>query len=182
MRKGRIAVFSMVAALAVLTMSAAPALAQNATTSAKDEMLFWIADAQEKLAALAEATPADKYGWRPAEGVRSTGEVFMHVAAANYGLPTFWGVAAPEGFEFQSYEKSITAKADIQKALAESFAHMKKSLEAADDAALQKQIELFGMKSSVRGAYMLLLSHAHEHLGQSIAYARSNGIVPPWSK
>jgi uncharacterized damage-inducible protein DinB len=182
MRKGRIAVVSMVAALAVLTMSAAPVLAQNATTSVKDEMLFWMTDAEEKLGALAEATPADKYGWRPAEGVRSTGEIFMHVAAANYGLPTFWGVAAPEGFNFQTYEKSITAKADIQKALTESFAHMKKSLEAADDAALQKQIELFGMKSSVRGAYMLLLSHAHEHLGQSIAYARSNGIVPPWSK
>ena len=171
--------------LAVCLLAAAAAsaaMAQQATTSAKDEMLFWISDAESKLGQLAEATPADKYGWSPAEGVRTTGEIFMHVAAANYGLPTFWGVAAPEGFSFQTYEKSITAKADIQKALTESFAHMKKSLEAADDATLQKQIELFGMKSSVRGAYMLLLSHAHEHLGQSIAYARSNGIVPPWSK
>jgi uncharacterized damage-inducible protein DinB len=163
-------------------LAAAPVLAQDAPPSIKAEILFWIADAEEKLGALAEATPADKYGWRPADGVRSAGEVFMHVAAANYGLPTFWGVAAPEGFAFPTYEKSLTAKADIQKALADSFAHMKKSLEAADEAALAKQIELFGMKSSVRGAYLLLLSHAHEHLGQAIAYSRSNGIVPPWSK
>jgi uncharacterized damage-inducible protein DinB len=162
--------------------AAPPALAQDAPSSIKAEILFWIADAEKKLGALAEATPGDKYGWRPADGVRSAGEVFMHVAAANYGLPTFWGVAAPEGFAFPTYEKSLTAKADIQRALADSFAHMKKSLEAADDAALAKQIEIFGMKSSVRGAYLLLLSHAHEHLGQAIAYARSNGVVPPWSK
>jgi len=168
----------------LVVLVASVSMAQEvATTSVKDEMLFWITDAENKLGQLAEATPVEKYGWSPAEGVRTTGEIFMHVAAANYGLPTFWGVAAPEGFEFQTYEKSLTAKADIQKALTESFAHMKKSLEVADDAALMKQLELFGgMKTSVRGAYMLLLSHAHEHLGQAIAYARSNGIVPPWSK
>lgn len=174
---------SLVWALVLCAFAAMAAFAQEpAPSSVKDEMLFWITDAEKKLGALAEATPADKYGWRPADGVRSAGEVFMHVAAANYGLPTFWGVAAPEGYDFATYEKSLTAKADIQKALSDSFAHMKKSFAAADDAALAKQIDLFGLKSSVRGAYMLLLSHAHEHLGQAIAYARSNGIVPPWSR
>ena len=150
--------------------------------SVKGEILTWISDAEGKLLQLAEATPADKYGWRPAEGVRTTGEVFMHVAAANFGIPTFWGVAPPAGFKFETYEGSLTKKADIQNALKDSFAHVKKSLESADDATLARQIEFFGMKSTVRGAYLLVLSHAHEHLGQSIAYARSNGIVPPWSQ
>lgn len=173
------------ATVAVLALAgaffAAPAAADEAANSVKAEMLFWIGDAESKLGELLDATPEDKFGWRPAEGVRSTAEVFMHVAGANFGLPSFWGVAPPEGFEFETWEKSLTQKAEIKDALAKSFAHMKKSLESADDATLAKQIELFGMKSSVRGAYMLLLSHVHEHLGQSIAYARSNGIAPPWT-
>jgi len=158
------------------------AFAADANAAVKAEMLTWIGDAENKLVELAEATPEDKYAWRPAEGVRSQGEVFMHVAGANYGIPSFWGVKPPEGFKFDGYEQSMTKKADIVANLKASFAHMKKSLEDADDATLAKDITMFGsLKSSVRGGYMLLLSHAHEHLGQSIAYARSNGIVPPWT-
>lgn len=171
-------------ALSILAVFAAvPArAADEASASVKSEILFWISDAEDKLGQLIDATPADKFGWRPAEGVRSTAEVFMHVAGANFGIPTFWGVAPPEGFKFEGYEQSVTAKADIKQALTKSFDHMKKALAAADDATLTKKIKLFGeMELTVRGAYMLLLSHAHEHLGQSIAYARSNGIVPPWT-
>jgi uncharacterized damage-inducible protein DinB len=172
-------------ALVALVALAAPAVADHHEKKAmtvKDEMMFWINDAEDKLTQLAEATPAEKYAWSPGEGVRKTGQVFLHVAAANYGLPSAWGVAAPEGFDFQKYEASMSKKEDIQAALKASFAHMKKSLESADDAALTKQVNLFGMMdTSVRGAYMMLLSHAHEHLGQSIAYARSNGITPPWT-
>lgn len=172
-----------VALLVLAGLWVAPAVRaeEKAAASVKDEMLFWISDAESKLNELAEATPEDKYGWRPAEGVRSTGEVFLHVAAANFGMPSFWGVTPPEGFKFEGYEASMTKKADIQNALKTSFAHMKKSLESADDATFAKQVKLFGMESSVRGVYMLMLSHAHEHLGQSIAYARSNGIAPPWT-
>ena len=169
-------------AAVLVALAASAAFAHEETSSIKSEILVWISDAEGKLNQLAEATPADKYGWRPADGVRTTGEVFMHVAAANYGIPTFWGVAPPAGFKFETYEGSLKAKADIQKALKESFAHVKKALAAADDATLAKQIEFFGMKTTVRGAYLLVLSHAHEHLGQSITHARSNGIVPPWSQ
>jgi uncharacterized damage-inducible protein DinB len=151
-------------------------------TTYKDDMLFWISDAEGKLLELAEATPEAKYSWSPAKGVRTTAEIFMHVAGANYGIPAAWGVAPPEGFKFDGYEKSLSKKADIQAALKGSFAHMKKALQDADDEALAKQVNLFGfLETTERGAFMLLLSHAHEHLGQSIAYARSNGIVPPWT-
>jgi len=169
-----------------LALTVVPAIAHETPDAAggsgvRSEMLAWIKDAEGKLVQLAEATPEAKYAWRPGKDVRSTGEVFMHVATANFGIPSFWGVAPPEGFKFDTYEKSLTKKADIQKALKDSFAHMETAFSAMSDADLDKPAEFFGMKSTVRGGYMLLLSHVHEHLGQSIAYARMNGIVPPWT-
>ncbi|MGH7731679.1 MAG: DinB family protein [Candidatus Eiseniibacteriota bacterium] len=183
-RRPSLAIAAMSALL--LALAVAPAVAHDppaATGGAgvKADMLLWIKDAEGKLIQLAEATPEGKYAWRPSKDVRTTGEVFMHVVAANYGAPSFWGVKPPEGFNFQTHEKSLTKKTDITKALKDSFTHMEQGLESTADADLDKPVELFGMKTTVRGGYMLLLSHAHEHLGQSIAYARSNGIVPPWT-
>jgi uncharacterized damage-inducible protein DinB len=163
------------------TVAVASAEEMAAPAGVKAEMMQWIKDAEDKLTQLAEATPEAKYSWRPAKGVRSTGEVFLHVAGANFGIPSFAGVKPPEGFNFETYEKSLTKKADIQKALKESFAHMESAFEGFTDADMERPVEMFGMKTTVRGAYMLVLSHCHEHLGQSIAYARSNSIVPPWT-
>ena len=164
-------------------LAVTPAFAEEAAAPSglKGEMLAWYKDAESKLIQLAEATPEAKYAWRPGKDVRSTGEVFLHVAGANYGVPNFWGVKPPEGFNFATYEKSVSKKADIQKALKESFAYMEQGFMATPDADFDKPAEFFGMKTTVRGGYLLLLSHCHEHLGQSIAYARSNGIVPPWT-
>ena len=164
-----------------LWVGAARADEAAAPTGVRGEMLMWMKDAEGKLIQLAEATPEEKYAWRPSKDVRSTGEVFMHVVTANYGIPAMWGVKAPEGFNFATHEKSLTKKADIQQALKASFAHMEQGFLATSDADLEKPVDLFGMKTTVRGGYLLVLSHSHEHLGQSIAYARSNGIVPPWT-
>jgi uncharacterized damage-inducible protein DinB len=147
----------------------------------KGDMMVWIKDAEDKLTQLADAMPESKYAWRPSKGVRSQGEVFLHVAAANFGIPGFMGVTPPEGFKFDGYEKSMTKKADIQKALKDSFTHMENALANTSDADMEKDVTLFGMTMTERRAYMLILSHVHEHLGQSIAYARSNGVVPPWT-
>jgi uncharacterized damage-inducible protein DinB len=176
---------AMLAAASFATLSPAaaheaPAAGAGAATM-KSEMLSWIEDAESKLNQLAEATPEAKYAWRPAKGVRSVGEVLMHVASANYGVPTFWGAAPPAGYDFRTFEGSLTKKADIQKALRESFASLKEKIGAMSDADMEKPVDLFGNKTTARGACFLLLSHAHEHLGQSIAYARSNNITPPWS-
>lgn len=172
-------------ALAATLLSSGGAFAQDGATSAgagvKGEMLTWIQDAEDKLVQLAEAMPESKYGWSPDKGVRTVGEVFMHVAAANYGVPSFIGVPPPAGFKFDTYEHSLTKKADITKALKDSFAHMEGAWKAMSDADMEKPAEFFGMKTTARGAYFLLLSHAHEHLGQSIAYARSNKVTPPWT-
>ena len=181
-RRNSLTALSLIAVVA-LSLGAHLASAQTgaAPSGVKAEMLMWISDAEDKLNQLAEATPEGKYAWRPAEGVRSAAEVFMHVAGGNFGIPSFWGVKPPAGFDFRTWEKSLTAKADIQRALKESFVHMKKALTVASDADLEKPAEFFGMKTTVRGGYFLVLSHAHEHLGQSIAYARMNGVEPPWT-
>ena len=171
---------SLASVLAPLAARAADPAA--APPGVKADVLMWIQDAETKLTELAEATPEAKYSWRPGKGARSVRDVFMHVVTANYGIPTFAGVKPPEGFKLETHEKSLTKKADIQKALTDSFAHVKKAFLATPDADFDKPIEFFGMKSTVRGAYLLVLSHAHEHLGQSIAYARSNKITPPWTE
>lgn len=162
---------------AVAHDDAAPAGASGV----KDEMLMWIGDAQDKLIQLAEAMPEKKYGWSPAKGVRTVGGIFMHVSAANYGIPSFIGFPAPKGFDFGTFEYTLTTKADIVKSLKDSFAHMTGALKAMSDEDLNKPAEFFGMKTTRRGAFMMLLAHAHEHLGQEIAYARSISVVPPWS-
>jgi uncharacterized damage-inducible protein DinB len=147
----------------------------------KADMLFWIEDSEKKLLDLAEATPEAKFGWRPGKEVRSVGEVFVHVISANYNLPSKAGVKPPETFNPKTVEKSLTKKADLVTALRDSFAHAKKALADTPDATLDKPVDLFGNKSTVRGVYMMLLAHGQEHLGQSIAYARSNNITPPWT-
>ena len=171
----------------VLTLAGASLCAPAASRAddmpagVKGEMMMWFKDAEGKLNQLADAMPESKYSWRPGKGVRSVGEVYMHVAAANFGLPGYAGVPPPAGFDMEKYEKSLTKKADIQKALKESFEHMEKGLMGLSDADMDKPVDLMGNKTTARGTYLLLLSHCHEHLGQSIAYARMNGVVPPWT-
>ena len=168
-------------ALAAALFSRNAAWAQTAPSGVKGEVLYWIQDGEDKLVQLAEAIPESKYGWTPDKGVRTVGEVFMHVASANFGIPGIWGVKPPAGFSFETYEKSLTKKADIIKALKDSFAHVEGALKAAPDADLDKPIKLFGSETTVRGGYLLVMSHVHEHLGQAIAYARSNKVTPPWT-
>jgi len=180
----RIALAPVVLTGALLSVGAAYAHDDTVPAGAsgvKDEILMWIDDAQDKLLQLADAFPEKKYGWSPDKGVRTVGEIFMHVSAANYGIPSFIGVPAPKGFDFGTYEHTLTTKADITKSLKDSFAHMTGALKAMSDEEMNKPAEFFGMKTTKRGAFLLLLSHAHEHLGQEIAYARSTNVVPPWT-
>jgi len=175
----------LVFAVLAMCLALAPvrALADDVAPPAgmKGDVLTWMKDAESKLGQLAEAMPEGKYSWRPAKDVRSAGEVYMHVAAANFGIPGFMGVKPPEGFDFNTFEKSQTKKADIQKTLKDSFAHVEKAWMDTPESDLDTQIDLMGRKMTKRAAFLLLLSHMHEHLGQSIAYARSNDVVPPWT-
>lgn len=138
-------------------------------------------DSEEKLTSLAEAIPVDKYTWRPAEGVRSVSEVFMHVANANYFYPTFWGVQPPAAVKDQNLERSVTEKAKVVQTLKDSFAHLEKAVEGVSDEQMARSFNYFGKQMSMSALLFHVANHEHEHLGQSIAYARMNGVMPPWS-
>jgi uncharacterized damage-inducible protein DinB len=130
---------------------------------------------------LAEAVPAEKYGWRPAEGVRSFSQVLMHVAAGNYVASATLGTATPAGVDPRKLEET-TDKAAVIATLRASIDQFKKAVTAVSDGDLATPVELFGMDLNKRRVMLLMQGHGHEHLGQAIAYARMNGIVPPWSQ
>lgn len=138
-------------------------------------------DSEDKLIALAGAIPQEKYSWRPAKGVRSVSEVYIHVAGANYFMAGPIGVKPPSGFS-PNMEKTVTEKAKVIDALRASFAEVRQSVMSLSDADLRKPATMEGQQTTNEGALFILATHTHEHLGQLIAYARSIGIVPPWSK
>jgi uncharacterized damage-inducible protein DinB len=146
------------------------------------EFLALLDDVQKKILDLAEAVPADKYAWRPAPGVRSVGEVYMHIAGANYFFPTLWGNKAAAGVDPQGFDKLAGDKAKTIETLKGSFDYLRGAINGASDADLEKPVQFFGRPGTERLIMSVAGNHLHEHLGQSIAYARMNGVVPPWSK
>ncbi len=141
-----------------------------------------IKDADTKFVGLAKAIPAEKYTWRPGEGVRSIAEVFLHIASANYGLAPMMGAARAEGINPRELEKSTTDKDKVVDTLSKSFAYLEDAVEKTSDADLQKHVKMFGGKEGTGGDVLfLIVTDLHEHLGQMIAYARMNNVVPPWT-
>jgi uncharacterized damage-inducible protein DinB len=164
--------------------STTPAASTAPTTPAsgfRAEFLNQLADVEKKLVGLAEAIPQEKYTWRPGEGVRSVSEVFLHVAGGNFAIPRAVGVQPPADLNLRGFDKSTTDKAKVVETLKQSFEHVRQAALKTPDADLDKAVKLFGSDSSTRGVFFLLANHMHEHLGQSIAYARMTGIVPPWT-
>jgi uncharacterized damage-inducible protein DinB len=134
-----------------------------------------------QLIALAEATPADKFAWRPAPGVRSTSEVYMHIAIANFWLLAVTGPKMPPDLK-QEAEKSVTSKPEVIAWLKRSLEAVKEAHRAADSKDMSRKVKVEGRDATVDGMYLRIIVHDNEHMGQLIAYARMNGIVPPWSK
>ena len=153
------------------------------------EMHRDVNEVQKKMIDLAKAMPESAYGWRPGAGVRSVGEVFLHVAGENYMIPIMMGKPAPEGSgitgDFKSadvFEHRKLTKDQIVAELEASFKHLHQGMALTTDANGAETIKFFGQDWSRQRAMVLTVTHLHEHLGQSIAYARSNNIVPPWSR
>ena len=165
---------------ALVLFAASAARAQAPAMGFRAEFLGSQAYAEKQILGLAEATPADKYGWRPAPGVRSVSEVYIHIAGANYFIPEFAGIQAPAGLD-KEMEKNVTEKSKVIDELKKSFAHLRAGVNSLSDADLDKPVKFFGNDSTVRGVLLTTANHEFEHLGQSIAYARMNGIVPPWT-
>jgi uncharacterized damage-inducible protein DinB len=134
-----------------------------------------------QLIALAEATPEKNFAWRPAPGVRSTSEVYMHIVLANFYLLSVTGPKMPDDLK-ENAEKTVTSKAEV-------ISWLKRSLEAVKQAHLKETQQHLALKvhiedrdATVDGMYLRIIVHANEHMGQLVAYARMTGVVPPWSK
>ena len=127
---------------------------------------------EKKILSLAAAIPDDKLDWRPAPGVRSFREVLAHIASSNRLM-----------FDMAMNEKRPGAGVqgdEITQQLTESFAAIRKHLETARAGTLGRDMQFFGTATTQRGIFVHLDAHIAEHLGQLIAYARMNGIAPPW--
>ncbi|HZO18247.1 MAG TPA: DinB family protein [Gemmatimonadaceae bacterium] len=157
------------------------AAAAEPTTGYRAEFLKEMKYFEGRFTQLAEAIPPAKYTWRPAEGVRSVSEVLLHIAGANQGLPGMAGIKPPAGFSNQGYEKSTTDKAKVIAEVKKSFEHIRAAAAQMSDADAEKAMKVFGMDMTGRSFAFFMARHLGEHLGQLIAYARVNGVVPPWS-
>ena len=140
---------------------------------------------RSRIIQLAEAFPVDKYSWRPAEGVRSVSEVYRHVALTNYNLLKKTGFEQYAGIDLsqdrENWVRVTNSKVGTIALLNKSFDAVTEMAKHATQEDLDKMIQAFGMEFSARNFMITILNHTHQHLGQSIAYARMNGIVPPWS-
>jgi uncharacterized damage-inducible protein DinB len=135
-----------------------------------------------QLVALAEAIPAEKFAWRPAPGVRSTSEVLMHIALANFHLLSITGPKMPADLTSADMEKTVTAKPEVINWLKRSLDAVKAARAGLKAAALRRRVKVDNRDATVDGMYLRIIVHANEHMGQLVAYARVNGIVPPWSE
>jgi len=153
------------------------------------EFLGQIEFVQGRITQLADAVPQSSYEWRPEEGVRSVSEVYLHIAFANYMTVSITGGTVSEDAGFvmdfnkaHDWDTQTTDKTEIIEKVNESFATLKERIKGLTEVDLNREVEFFGMKQSTRNFIISMIGHLHEHLGQSIAYARINDVTPPWSK
>ena len=156
--------------------------AQGAPASSRDELLMQFNGSASKFEALAAAMPAEKFAWSPGPGVMSVANVYAHVARYNYAyLSQNMGVAAPRGVVLDSLER-MTDKTQIVALLKSSAEYVRQGVRQMPDAQLAQSTQLYGRTVPQWSVLLQLVAHMNEHLGQSIAYARMNGVTPPWSR
>jgi uncharacterized damage-inducible protein DinB len=169
------------AAVCLVLVLAAPAFAQKMPEGIWEGYDGEWLHVSEQLVALAEATPAEKFAWRPAPGVRSTSEVYMHIVDANFYLLSVTGPKMPADLK-EDADKTITSKAEVIAWLKRSLDAVKQAHLRETPADLQRKVHIEDRDATVDGMYLRIIVHANEHMGQLVAYARMTGVVPPWSK
>jgi uncharacterized damage-inducible protein DinB len=147
----------------------------------KAQALLDLQGINKKCVDLAQALPGDKLTWRPSSDTRSFAEVFLHVAGERYGILSMMGAKPPEGFKGREFEKSTTEKDRIVRDLNQSWDFANNTISSMSNADFAKPLPKLGPQANEGDVIYILVADAHEHLGQLIAYARQNGIVPPWT-
>ena len=169
-----------IVALVLLGSSARPMLAQKAPDGLWQGYDGEWRHVSSQLMALAEATPEEKFAWRPAPGVRSTSEVYMHIVMANFYLLSVTGPKMPADLK-EGMDRSVTSKAEVISWLKRSLDAVKQAHLAVTPQDLQRKVRIMDQDATVDGMYLRIIVHANEHMGQLVAYARMTGVVPPWS-
>jgi uncharacterized damage-inducible protein DinB len=165
-----------------VALSAPPVAGQSAPVDFRDEVLVHFERSTRKLIALADAIPEDLYLWSPGEGVMSIAQVYMHIARYNYYYPeTALGISAPERMDVPNLE-TISDKAEVTRVLRRSVDHVRKLAKRMTENDLTETTILYGREIPGWSVLLQLIAHMNEHVGQSVAYARMNGVVPPWSR
>ena len=138
---------------------------------------------EERMLELAEALPAETFAYTPSPGVRNVSQSLMHVATGNYFFAMMWGSPPPEGIDLMSMEKTYTEKEEVLQALRDSYAHLKSTAETISNDDLATRVQFpDGSEYTIKTTMFIITEHIGEHKGQLVAYARMNGIAPPWSK
>ena len=154
----------------------------STAVAVRDELMGQFNMSMRKFIALAQAMPADKFTWKPQQDAMPVGHVYAHVAHYNYRYPaTAMGIAAPAGMVLDSLE-SKRSKEEVVALLKASLEHVRKTVGELDGEALDRKTKLYGRDVPTWAVLVQLVAHMNEHLGQSIAYARANTVVPPWSQ
>lgn len=179
-RTFRLIIFSLLLSASFMPLSV---LAQDTTADAVvTDFLNVYQSTSDKAVQLAGAIPSETYDWRPAEGVRSVREAILHLTSGNYFFGSMMGMTTPENVDPRSLEQSGMNKDEAINALKESVAYIKSGIQNISAGDFDTKIDFFGNEITKRQAMFILGDHTAEHLGQLIAYARSNGIAPPWSR
>ena len=169
----------------VTTVAVGPAMAQSAAGAMRAQYVADFETMETKFKELAGAMDADTYGWAPMEGVRTVSEVFMLIVAENYFVPAAWGVAPPDGitpgFALFGELAEVTDKGAVLAALETSAAYLLEAIGNLSDEQMQETVQLFGQEGVLQASLLAVVGDMHEHLGQAIAYARMNEVVPPWT-
>lgn len=170
-----------------ITVSASAQYLGGGTKSAVETQIADLEGMRDKFLALAEAFPEDRYDWRPMEGVRSVQDVMALIAAEGVLFPTMWGLDKPDwvadgGFGGEMGRLGALSKDDMILEIERSFNHVIGLVEGLSEEDRARQVEFFGLTIDLGTAGSLMANDMHEHLGQLIAYARMNQIVPPWSR
>ncbi len=177
-----IAIFGCTISALAQTMTTAPGVDNTRPSyDMKAQSLLDLKVMQKKFVDLAQVIPEDKLSWRPSVDSRSYAEVLLHVAGERYGILALMGAAPPAGFDGKTYEKSTTNRDQIIKELDKSWDFTLNTINGMSNAEFAKPLPKLGPEANAGDVVYILVADAHEHLGQCVAYARENGIVPPWT-
>ena len=171
-----------IALAAAACLAGGTATAQSAPTDYRDEFLDHFQRSSQKMIRLSDAMPQELYAWSPGPGVMTVAQVYAHIARYNFMyLTENLGMHAPHGVEYQTLE-SLTDKTQIRDALEHSIRHVRMMVQRMTEEDLTRMTGLYGRQVPGWAVLFQLLSHMNEHVGQSVAYARMNGVTPPWAR